>query len=286
MHRELIASPPLAHSPRKLRLLSLLLALAPTSALAVRPFVTDDARIVDEGQVTSEVWLETVYIEGPPWEDSVHALVGTSVNQWLELTAVSTFGIETGFGNDIANPVFQAKTLLFPAMADGPVGIAVSTGYIPELGMGPSHAAGDGFYALTLITKRMYEDRLLLHTNLGVTGTRTETAGERLRPYAGVGTEFALWDFKWRGVAEVFTGDPFDPLRSDVSSQWGLRWLHSDLFNFDLIAGWEPEVDDRLERTGRHAYWLQLGVRITFDAYTPGGRRGRVTGGDGLFQWR
>ncbi|HAZ60002.1 MAG TPA: hypothetical protein DCY89_00350, partial [Gammaproteobacteria bacterium] len=143
-----------------------LLTLTPLDALAVRPFVTDDARIVDEGQVTSEVWLETASTGGP-WEDSLHTLIGTSVTQWLELTAVSTFGLETGFGNDISNPVFQAKTLLLPAVADGPVGIAVSLGYIPELGQGPSHIAGDGGYALALITKRLNEDRLLLHTNLG-----------------------------------------------------------------------------------------------------------------------
>jgi len=261
----------------------MLLVLAPCSAQAVRPFVTDDARIVDEGQITSEVWLETAS-DGGPWEDSLHALVGTSVNQWLELTAVSTFGLETGFGNDVSNPVFQAKTLLLPAVSDGPVGIAVSLGYIPELGQGPSHIAGDGAYALALITKRLNDDHLLLHTNLGLTGTRTATAGERLRPFAGVGAEFALWTYEWRGVAEVFTGDPFDPLRSDVSSQFGLRWLHSDLFNFDLIAGWQPQVDEKLERTGRDEFWVQLGVRITFDAFVPGGRRGRTTGGDGLFR--
>ncbi|HAZ60214.1 MAG TPA: hypothetical protein DCY89_01415, partial [Gammaproteobacteria bacterium] len=125
-----------------------------------------------------------------------------------------------------------------------------------------------------------------LHTNLGFTGSRTGTAGELIRPYGGVGAEFALWAYEWRGVAEVFTGDPFDPLRTDISSQFGLRWLHSNLFNFDLIAGWQPEVNDRLERTGRDEFWVQAGVRITFDAFVPGGRRGRATGGDGLFRRR
>jgi hypothetical protein len=263
---------------------ALALAVVPASALAVRPFVTDDARIVDEGQITSETWLETA-TDGGPWENSLHALAGTSVNQWLELSAVSSFGLDTGFGDDISNPVFQLKTLLLPAVEDGPVGVAVSVGYIPRLGHGPSYIEGDGAYAYGLITKRLNQDRLLLHTNFGLTGSRTETAGDRLRPYGGAGAEIALWAFEWRWVAEVFTGDPFDPLRSDVSSQWGLRWLHSDVFNFDLIAGWQPQVDEKLERTGRDEFWVQLGVRIVFDAYVPEGRRGRVTGADGLFRW-
>lgn len=33
-------------------------ALLPETALAVRPFVTDDARIVDVGQIETESWLE------------------------------------------------------------------------------------------------------------------------------------------------------------------------------------------------------------------------------------
>jgi hypothetical protein len=259
---------------------------ATAPAHAVRPFVTDDARIVDEGQFTSELWLEHVRVGGTG-ENSLHALAGVALTQWLELTAVGSAGLDTTPWRELSNPVLQAKLLLRRSEADGATGIAVSTGYIPNAGSGSARVQGDGAYALMLLTKRLRDDALLLHANLGMTGSRTAAAGDRLRPYWGFGAEFALGpDPRWRGVAEVFSGDPFDPQRSRVAAQLGLRWLKDDKFNFDLIAGWQPEVNPDLTRTGRNELWLQAGVRITLDWRVPGGRRGRAEGGDGLFRRR
>ena len=48
-HRRLEFGQSVPITPRRLAILGLLLGLPPLSALAARPFVTDDARIVDAG---------------------------------------------------------------------------------------------------------------------------------------------------------------------------------------------------------------------------------------------
>jgi hypothetical protein len=258
------------------------LALQALPALAVRPFVTDDARIIDQGQFTSEMWWESAWANGSH-QPSVHLLAGVSVTQWLELTVAGSMDITERLGQDISNPVVQVKTLLLAAQDEGRPGLALSLGYVPYWGRGEAQTAGQSAYALLLVTQRFNHDRTLLHLNAGVTPSWTEGAGQRVRPYAGLGIEQALWHFDWRGVAEVFTGDPFDPARSGFAAQAGLRWLKSDLWNFDLIFGAQPIVNDRLRRTGDWEFWAQIGVRITLDAFT-GGRPGRATGADGLWK--
>lgn len=97
-------------------------ASAPASPRwAARPFVTDDARVVDPGACQLEAWTQ----QGPDG-DQYWALPACNPTGWLELTA------GTGVLSDAAgdrSPVvqLQGKTL-FRALTPGGVGVGVAIG--------------------------------------------------------------------------------------------------------------------------------------------------------------
>jgi len=258
----------------------ILLFLGPP-ALAVRPFVTDDARIIDQGQITSEVWIDQS-LSSLDKAAEMNALVGASLTQWYELTMVGGTGVND-LGREFSNPVIQSKFLLSSTKEDGTPGLALSFGYVPNAGSGNLRTEGSSSYLLALISKRMFEDHLLLHLNLGTTQNWIVNQESETKPFWGLGAEFALWTFEWRGVLELFSGDPFHPIRTDIASQAGFRWLYSDLINFDAIIGAEPNIDSLGNRTGGISSWIQLGIRITGDVFTAKNTKGRPEGGDGLF---
>lgn len=268
-------------------LFSLFIALAtflliPTKSFAVRPFVTDDARIIDQGQITSEIWVDKSlrHLDDSP---ELNALIGASFTQWYELTLAGGMGTKK-FGEDFSNPVIQSKFLLSSMKEDGTPGLALSFGLTPNEGSGDLRTHGSSSYLLGLISKRMYDDHLLLHLNIGATKNWIQDEKSETKPFWGVGAEFALWTFEWRGVFEVFSGDPFHPIRTDVATQAGFRWLYSDLLNFDAIIGAEPRINDNGHRIGGLSSWIQFGIRITGDVFTPAGKKGRSEGADGLFK--
>ena len=248
---------------------------------AVRPFVTDDARIIDQGQVTSEIWFDKSlrHIDDSP---ELNALVGASFTQWFELTVVGGTGTRD-FAQEFSNPVIQSKFLLSSMKEDGTPGLAISFGHTPNAGSGELRTQGSSSYLLGLISKRMYDDQLLLHLNFGATKNWMQSRESETKPFWGLGTEFALWTFDWRGVLEVFSGDPFHPIRADIASQAGFRWLYSDLLNFDAIVGAEPRLNESGSRIGGYSSWIQFGVRITGDVFNRKGVKGRSNGGDGFF---
>lgn len=248
---------------------------------AVRPFVTDDARIVDQGQLTAEFWVDES-VGDRNFTPDLNFLAGTSPTQWLEVSTASGLGLHGRFGKDVTNPVFQSKILLFRTQVDGPPGLALSLGHVPNVGAGESKVDGSSTYLLALISRRLFDDELLIHLNLGGTRSWVEPHGTETMPFWGIGSEFSLWAFEWRGVVEAFSGDPFNPIRTDIAAQAGLRWLQSDLLNFDVIAGAEPELNPSGTRSGEIVTWVQFGIRITGDVYSK--RKGRADGGDGLIR--
>lgn len=66
-------------------------------AHAVRPFVTDDARIIDPGQIEMEIWGEMGRYEGD-LTPGVHGMFGVSVNEWFELIVGNGYNRNTTRG--------------------------------------------------------------------------------------------------------------------------------------------------------------------------------------------
>lgn len=266
-------------------LTGLLLLSAASSAFAVRPFITDDARIIDVGQVEMESWLETTRTGGL-WEPApgLNAIVGTTFTEWLEVLAGSGIGRNQGGGRASANPVLIGKFLLQQSTAEGRPGHAFSIQHTFDEGSGSMYDAGRVSSLVGMTTFRLRNDALYLHLNYGVRSDRTPQTGRRDRIYWGIGAEAKTPIDKLDFVVEAFAGDPFIPDAPRYAMQTGLRYLRSDHLQFDFTLGVDPKRD-AFGRTGGGAeFTAQLGMRMVFDFLTPGGRRGNPEGARGLFR--
>jgi len=96
-------------------LLLLVLLAVPPLAYAARPFVTDDARIVDEGgyQIESFIKQQRNFNETEFW-------FLPAANPWgrVELT-VGGIWVNSSINNDTTSAVAQAKTLIKPLETNG-----------------------------------------------------------------------------------------------------------------------------------------------------------------------
>jgi hypothetical protein len=247
---------------------------------AVRPFVTDDARIIDVGQIETENWVD-VLRAGGRWLPGLNVMAGASVSEWLELIAGGGVGLDAG-ALSVANPVIQPKLLLWRADEDGFPGLALALGVTLPAGQGFLYDEATGYYAIAPVTSRLFEDRLQVHVNVGIIGAVSQ-AENALRPYWGVGAEVEAVPDLPHVVVEAYAGDPFEALGPSWAVQYGLRWIASDHFNMDLTFGFQPDQTpgfDGLE------HWGQLGLRFLFDAFTPGGRPGDFMGARGMLSLR
>lgn len=269
---------------RSLVFLAALLAAAP--AWAVRPFVTDDARIIDVGQIELEMWPELVRTGGRS-EWGYHLMGGVTVNNWLEIIA----GAGVGLGSDgvfaVANPVIQPKLLLLRAEDDGVPGVSIAAGLTLPVGRGHLFDDATGFYLIAPLTSRLFNDWLLIHVNLGFISAKEPGEAVFTRPYWGVGFEQGVFHEDIRLIGEAYAGDPFVALGPTYAFQWGLRWLTSDYVNFDLTFGAQPVVNGNGVGAGPGGpgtgpgvvgngngweFWGQVGIRLLFDTFrkTPG----------------
>lgn len=261
------------------------LSLIADEAAAVRPFVTDDARIIDEGQIEAETWLETGYVNGV-WSPfpAYNIMIGTSVNQWLELIAGVGVGRDSDDELTYSNPAFQTKILFNKAQIDSIMpGFALGAGATFDTGRGDMHDVGSNYYIIGMSTWRFAGDKLMLHTNYGARIDRERGGPQRITPYWGIGYDLEAFHPEVRLIGEVFAGDPLILNAPKYASQFGMRWLPTDHLNFDVTFGLQPELDDWRNETGRLEFAGQIGIRMLFDVFTQGGKPGRADGADGLF---
>jgi hypothetical protein len=127
---------------------------------AARPMLTDDARIVDPKACQLESWIR----------DSKHiteywALPSCNVSENLEITIGGSLEGESGHSS-FANELYQMKSIIQPIATN-------QTGYSIVIGNGrdPKRTMNKAIqdWYLNLPISYPYNDRLVIHTNLGVT---------------------------------------------------------------------------------------------------------------------
>lgn len=84
-------------------------------------------------------------------------------------------------------------------------------------------------------------------------------------------------------IIEAYAGDPLHLHAPKTAAQMGFRWIASEYVNLDLTFGVQPELDEHLRRSGSAEVWGQIGLRLLFDVFTPGGRRGDPMEAKGMF---
>lgn len=268
-----------------------------STAYAVRPFVTDDARIADYGQLEMESWMEITHAEGGFGDaPGFNSMFGVTPLDWLEIIAGTGFSRASDDKWALANPVLQTKVLFTRAEANGDPGYAFASGATFDIGQttlaaggtvdessNPKYKLGDNYYAIGLMTHRLFNDSVQLHTNFGLRAEHQSGIGLRLRPYWGLGFDAAIIGDDIHAIAEAYAGDPLAYNAPLYAGQFGARWIYSDYVNIDLTFGAQPTVDTWRQTTSKVEVWGQLGLRLLFDAFTHDDRPGSADGAIGLF---
>ncbi len=226
-----------------------------SSAFAVRPFITDDARVVGRRQAQLETWVRGDRGAFQHW-----TLVAYGPIAPLELTIGTVHGVSYDHGREysIAGPLIQAKYLLRKPKASSWPGVAVSAGAFAPGGNGAFKPHGWDTFGYVALTESLQEgDRILLHGNAGFVRSKGDQ-----KPTWGIGTQVRLFG-GFHAVGEVFSGDPYAE-SSGVAFQGGFRHFISEYIQIDATLG------KGLSGLPRLPVWATVGLRL---ATPPLGRR-------------
>jgi hypothetical protein len=269
---------------RRLRYLAFLQLLAvvvgPAPVLAVRPFVTDDARIVYKGQLETESYagITTTNREKPQIE--ARSLQGMSLTDRFEIIA-GGFGFTYQDGQ--ARPLdmlFQPKYVLYRSFGAIPSVSVAAASLFPLSGnrqQWNSYAMAHVSWFLFTPpgTTDPYDNDLAIHINLG---TKSQyDAGPvtyRSKLYWAAAFEVVTFTREVRFLGEIFNGDPFSFAEEFPAFQTGLRWYKSPRVQMDMVFRGvrteSPETRFGLavpETALGWNYTIQVGLRVLFDVF-------------------
>ena len=223
---------------------AVVLSLSATAAYAARPFVTDDARIVDTGgcQIETFAKLQQRENEKELWfmPACTPAALGSTE---FTLGGNQVDNAAAGTANAL---IVQVKTLLKPLATDG-------WGFAATLGTTRQHPANVDAswspYINLAGSVSLAHDAVVVHVNTGQLHDRTVS---RNRYTWGIGTEIVL-GAKLYGIAESYNQADEKP-----SSQVGLRyWITPNRWQVDSTIGTQNAPAGR--RT-----WTSIGMRFLF----------------------
>jgi hypothetical protein len=206
-----------------MRALLTALLLATPLAHAARPFVTDDARVVDRDgcQVESFVKRQRRYDETEFW-------LLPACNPWgAELTA----GLNRVDGTlgDSRTTILQAKMLLKPLVTNG-AGFALTLGTFYGATTNP-YLNGIGSFSLV-------DDRVVVHANLGAL---RDNAAKISRATWGLGAEILLMAPRLYGIVESYGQTGEKP-----TMHTGLRiWVVPNRVQVDTTVGVQHSSPER-----------------------------------------
>lgn len=209
-----------------------------TEAAAVRPFITDDARVVGGRLAQLESWARFDRESYQQW-----ALVAFGPVEPLELTVGAVGGIPFQHDGErdpergrfsVAGPVLQAKALLRETRSGRWFGIAIAGGVVAPAGVGAFKPMSWDPFAYLALSQSFLGDDLLIHVNLGSFVT---TAGAKpvLNVTWGIATQVRTLG-GLHAVAEVFSGDPYAS-SGGGAYQAGFRYIFSDQVQVDATVG-------------------------------------------------
>lgn len=229
-----------------------------TKAFTVRPFITDDARVVGYRLAQWETWARFDRHSGQWW----HMAAYGSTNK-MELSAGLVFGYDKP--NDAtthfsyAMPLLQGKFLFKPyAPGKGPGFGLVAGTFLPN-GKGVFVPQGYGAFSFLTISQCFGEgEKVLLHTNIGGNYLYVNNKNTFVNTW-GFGTQIKAYK-GMHYVGEVFSGDPYIP-GAGLSWQTGFRHFISDLIQIDGTIG------QGIRGTNPLPFWFSFGARFVTTAF-------------------
>jgi hypothetical protein len=252
----------------------------PEDALAVRPFVTDDARIVYKGQVTTETYGGITMVQGNKPAIEVRTLEGLGITDRFELTAG---GLGFTYQDNQARPLdmlIQPKYILHSSLGAIP-SVSVAAASLFPLSGNRQHWDG---YAMAHVSWFLftpdadtdpYDNDLALHLNLGMKSRYDAgPAAYRSKLYWAAGFEVITpVTREVRFLGEIFNGDPFSFEEKFPAFQTGFRWYKSSTVQLDLVfrglrnGSLETQASTGVEFSPGWNYTIQAGLRVLFDVF-------------------
>jgi hypothetical protein len=231
-------------SLRHLATLSLLLALTPIRAFAARPFVTDDARIVDAGGCQIETFVKK---QGDFGEREVWFLPGCNPSGNLELT-FGGLNIRNDADGRASTLIAQGKTMLKPLQAND-YGVALTLGAIRQRPFAADPASRWSPFFNLISSASLQSDAITIHLNAGALDDRNARV---MRPTWGFGGEILV------GPRLYAIVESYGQKGEKTSQQIGLRlWVVPGRLQVDGTLG--------SQRSGSRARnWMSLGLRLLF----------------------
>ncbi len=234
----------------------------------VRPFITDDARVVGNRLAQLESWYRQDKETLQQW-----FLAAYGPTEWLELTLGGVLGVglvageleefpfvdESTKGFAFGLPLVQAKILFKGYEANALPGVSLVVGTFLPYGRGVLQPPGYGTFGFLIVSQSFGEgDAVLIHGNIGANYLRVGSRDELISTW-GLGTQIrTIGGFHL--VGEIFSGDPYVP-GSGVSYQVGFRHFFSDDLQIDGTIG------NGIGGQTRLPFWFSAGVRIVFNFF-------------------
>ena len=253
---------------------------SPSMALAVRPFVTDDARIVYKGQLETESYAGLTLAPSDKPTVEARALQGMSLTDRLEIIA-GGFGFT--YQADQARPLdmlVQPKYVLYRSFGAIPSISVAAASLFPLSGnrqQWNSYAMAHASWFLFTPEDSTdpYDNGLAVHINLG-TKSQYDAGPVTYRSklyWAAAFEVITPFSREIRFLGEVFNGDPFTYEEEFPAFQTGFRWYKTANTQVDLVF---RGVRDGSEQTRLSSgaevgpgwnYTIQVGFRTLFDVF-------------------
>ncbi len=219
----------------------------------VRPFITDDARVVGRQLAQMESWFRLDSESGQQW-----VVFAYGPTRKLELTLGGVFGYEQGDAEErsfaYALPLLQAKYLFREYRPNKAPGYGIVLGTFLPFGKGSFKPGGYGSFGYVTVSQCLGEgERFLFHANLGANYLHIAGEDQLLNTW-GLGTQIKVYK-GWHFVGEFISGDPYVP-GTGLAYQVGYRLFFSDLFQIDMTIGKGIGGENPLP------FWCSAGVRI------------------------
>lgn len=209
-----------------------LLINLPCEVEAIRPFITDDARVVGDKQVQLETWLQLDKLSLQHW---IAPAVGPT--DFLEFTLGAVHGVS--FQGDksyaISGPLLQGKLLLNAADPNAWPGVAWVVGSLLPFSTGDIDAFPGAFSYVALTENIGENETLLIHFNAGVVVHDSGEKNLHVAPSFGLGFQARVFS-GLHGVGEVVYGDAYTGIDA-AALQAGFRFIFSDYVQIDTTMG-------------------------------------------------
>jgi hypothetical protein len=224
----------------------------------VRPFITDDARVVGDRLAQIESWVRFDKESGQHW---ILGAYGPTENLELTIGGVYGYQAEKGRGANFAFalPLLQAKYLVKPYHPGKGPGVAMVAGTFLPAGKGEFKPAGYGTFGFLIVTQCFGEgEKLLLHANAGANYLHINGANNTIATW-GFGTQVNVYK-GMNLVGEFFSGDPYIP-GTGTAYQVGYRYFFSDLLQIDMTVGKGIAGETVMP------FWFSAGVRVVTEKF-------------------